>query len=83
MLGIKRREFIALIGGAVAWPLAAHAQQPVIPTIGFLDSTTANAHSASGLPPGPKRGRVRRGTERGDRIPLGRRKARSAIRTRE
>ena len=70
---MKRRQFITLVGSAaaasVALPVAARAQPSSMPVVGILSGTNSEARLMGAIR-GPRRDRLRRGTQRCVRIPL-------------
>jgi putative ABC transport system substrate-binding protein len=66
---MRRRDFITILGGAsVAWPLAAGAQNPVIPVIGYLSSKGEAAEA--GIVAGVRRGLAERGFVEGKNVAI-------------
>ena len=65
---MRRREFIALVGGAVAWPVAARAQNSPIATIGYLSSK--DEKSEAGIIAGMRKGLAEQGLVEGQNVSI-------------
>jgi putative ABC transport system substrate-binding protein len=67
---VRRRELIALLGSAATWPLAARAQQPAMPVIGFLASYARNSSLASESLAGLRQGLSESGYVEGQNVTI-------------
>jgi putative ABC transport system substrate-binding protein len=70
MRGIRRREFISVLGGAAAWPIAARAQQTAIPVVGYLGTASRESDTQSGYLPAFRKGLDENGFVEGRNIAI-------------